>query len=234
MSALTGEKDFVAIREGEKVYYGGNQEWYDTKLARSAGCGAIAASNILAYMAAKNPRLRALYPYGDWEKRNYLHFMNRLYGYLRPWRFFHIPLGLWHPFLLSGGILAYGRERGIALLARIYKGPWRAAELSAYIEEALEKDLPLALMVAFSGKKMKVISAQGQHLQGAFAFHWVTVCGLEQEREGQRLWVSSWGGRYSFLLQDYLRSFPFYGAVLYFEEKRQGGVDDGNQKDAGE
>jgi len=43
-------KDFVPIA-GERgiIYYGGDQNWFGTKVGKESGCGTVAAANTTAY-----------------------------------------------------------------------------------------------------------------------------------------------------------------------------------------
>lgn len=89
-------KEFVPIvGTGNVIYYGGDQSWFDTNVGRQSGCGTVAAANTVAYLAIKNPSLRALYSGSKLDiitKDDFTIHMNQVYKFVGPLKM---------PFLIS-------------------------------------------------------------------------------------------------------------------------------------
>lgn len=113
--SLKGEETFLRIADGDGIFCGGDQAWFDTTVGRHSGCGTVAAADITAYLAQQHPGLRRLYngggdspadgstyvPAGSstacaadsleagspvLSKEEFLRHMCELYTYVRPWK----------------------------------------------------------------------------------------------------------------------------------------------------
>lgn len=110
--SLKGEQTFLKIAEGDAIYYGGDQAWYDFTVGIHSGCGTVAAADITAYLAGQIPALRGLYGApgavqgvapGDapvsmqgrsgaseqlpgMTKADFLAHMNEMYRWVKPWK----------------------------------------------------------------------------------------------------------------------------------------------------
>jgi hypothetical protein len=84
-------KDFLPIyNEDGTLNYGGDQNWFNSEIDKNGGCGTVAASNLLAYMAISNSKYKNLYNYPDLSKKNFIAHMNKVYNYVTPYSIFGV------------------------------------------------------------------------------------------------------------------------------------------------
>ncbi|MGI5900004.1 MAG: hypothetical protein ACOX8S_08815 [Christensenellales bacterium] len=76
------ELEFIDI-EG---HYGGDQHWLPTELMRRGGCSTVTAAEICAFLAAKDPLLRNLYPadHSAISKADFIDFCKRMFKFVYP------------------------------------------------------------------------------------------------------------------------------------------------------
>lgn len=110
--SLRGEGTFLWIADGDEIFCGGDQAWFDTTVGRHSGCGTVAAADITAYLAQRHPELRRLYNGGGdgpadapgdgstddlvaggpvLQKEDFLRHMRELYTWVRPWKVPFVP-----------------------------------------------------------------------------------------------------------------------------------------------
>lgn len=223
--ALSGEKDFVKIvDEEDKVYYGGDQDWYESNLARNGACGTVAAANMTAYMASTNDKYKKLYGYESFTKKDFLAHMNEFYKYLSPCKipFTEQPLGIWPLSKFERGMKKYAKSCGVNLKPVHKYVAYNKKNTTKYIKSGLKKDLPVALLLGmnhrFDGKK--VVQPNGETWnQGSFALHWMTITEIKEDniKKKTTIKVSTWGG-YAYLdLEDCIDGEYLYQALIYFE-----------------
>jgi hypothetical protein len=224
-------KDFVPITgTGNIIYYGGDQSWFSTKVGKQSGCGTVAAANTLAYLAIKNPGLRALYSGNSLDsitKDDYIVHMNQVHQFVEPLKmpFFDQPAG-GIPFLswYSEGVIKYAKSKGISLTAHWNKGTSTFDKAIQYIKEGLSKDCPVAL-VNWRNSKLKSIPwtnpDTGITSKQDFQLHWVTITGLHDYRPiGQvHIDVSSWGSKVALSFDDVWNNTDIlrYVGMVYFD-----------------
>lgn len=226
-------KDFVSIiGEGNVIYYGGDQSWFDTKVGRESGCGTVAAANTLAYMAIRNPGLRTLYGGNNLNnitKDDYIIHMNKVYKYVEPLKlpFIDKPAG-GIPFMswYSDGVIKYAKDKGISLTAHWNKGSSTFDKAVQYIKDGLSRDYPIAL-VNWRNSKLKFVPwtnpDTGITSNQDFQLHWVTITGLHDYRPIGQVYidVSSWGSKVTLRFDDVWNSADIlrYVGMVYFEWK---------------
>ena len=225
--SLSGWEAFVPLSDGERRFYGGDQAWFNwsekrvqTRIAREAGCGTVAAANIAAYMAGKEG-MGKLYPPFHWDRRNFLSHMEEVYRYVKPRRIFHIPLGIWPASRFYGGFIRFAESKNIAVTPVVKTRGFTYRETKEFIRSALKKDAPVAMLIGFAGRRMTVEYENGQRSKGDFSLHWVTLVRLEtveaaQKEEDCILYVSSWGRLARIRLREYLQTEPLYRCLVYF------------------
>ncbi|SMC79939.1 hypothetical protein [Papillibacter cinnamivorans] len=159
----------ITDETGEACYYGCNQEWYRTKWQRLSGCGPSTFANILRYLDTKNDCAPTSLSRKRWEG-----FMEEC------WRFVTPTLkGVNTTELFRDGVLAYVRDKGLTLRTEALDIPKKAAfrpafpEVLRFLEEALEKDTPVAFLNLHNGEEKRLD-----------AWHWVTLISLEYEADG--------------------------------------------------
>ena len=206
--------------------YGGNQGWAGDRNLRRCGCGLVAALDLLWYLKQTRPDWPTL-PQGriPEEETTRVEYEAMLTGLQESY------LPLVPPFGMSGLVLALGMNRcfrnyGIPLKAR-----WGCSgkKLPLRLDEMLQKDLPVILAVGpnfpFLWRKNRVTlyRQDGSDNWVAAAMikaHFVTVTG----REGDWVYLASWGRNYRFSFQEYTRYIRRHSSylvsnLLYLQEK---------------
>ncbi len=204
-----GSKKYIPVELGGGVSYGGSQMWARGAL-RSGGCGAVAAADLVLYLArGKNcgtarlsdALLRTPVPREDY--MSYLTSFSR--AYVRP-----IPgLGMTglRLALCLNGFLKRSRT-GLAARWRqlcTLKSPTRE------IASMLMRDIPVIISLPPSfrrGRGLRMTDAErGKTVRyGGHGGHFVTVTGVEEKDGAQKLEISSWGRRYLVDVDEYLRT----------------------------
>lgn len=219
---LSDSDKFVQISDGNgKWYYGGNQEWYSNDFNKNGGCGCVAAANILAYMAKTNEKYKALYPYETYDKTDFVPFMTTMCDYVKIRNLFGIALGVWPASRLTDGIIEYAKTRSVTLSkVTDYSSLFNLQNVSTYIKNGLEKDLPVAMLISLNSKLNNIVYTypDGATRRNSFERHWVTITELEIDeiKNTYTVKVSSWGAVAYIDLKDFVCGFPFE-AVYYFE-----------------
>lgn len=157
--------------------YGGDQSWFPRKRQQVTGCGAVAASNVLAALAARGGPLGPLAPDGAGASReSFLPFMEELCRRLRPGL-----LGLWSRKRWTKAVLGWAEERGVPLRAESCSFLEKQETCAAFLKRHLEKGSPVAALNLRTGLPKKA----------PYDWHWIVITGLE----GDTLTFSSWGQR---------------------------------------
>ncbi len=231
--------DFLKIKdEYGETYYGGNQAWFEQKLAKASACGTVCAAGICAYLAMNNPRYYMLYNYGlDLSKRYYLKHMNELYKYISPIVLFKLPrflqgkkifgfyleeylsLGIPSVGYLASGLEKFVNSRGVWLRKKVFSDNWSRAKTRDFIREALERDRPVALLNLFNSKlkSIETIRDNGERYLASYDHHWVIITGMTINQSTGKVYltVSSWGCRAVLDLDDIVSGFS--KSMVYFE-----------------
>lgn len=215
-------KDFLPIyNEDGTLDYGGDQNWFNSAIGKNGGCGTVAASNLLAYMAISNSKYKKLYNYPDLSKKNFIAHMNKVYNYVTPYSIFGVSLGVWPLSKFENGVTNYAKDHEIELKGIHKNGAFNKNNTSDYIRTALDNNLPVAMLIAINSKlrNIEVTLPNGNNwIQNSFERHWVTITEIKTDNIAQKttLKVSTWGG-YSYLdLDDYINGEQLYAALLYF------------------
>lgn len=165
---------YVACGADEnETLYGCDQDWYRVEWRRRAGCGPVAATNILMYLRKKYDSEAIPYKNGNVEEA--LASMNDVFTYVRPKR-----RGLHTVKKFVKGICKFGRRYGVSIRYRYLVVPPQTDkrpkfdEVVRFIEEGLDKDVPVAFLNLHAGVVEEQLSS----------WHWVTVVGLNRIRHG--------------------------------------------------
>ncbi|MBR2743621.1 MAG: hypothetical protein IKD89_08565 [Clostridia bacterium] len=146
---------------GEERYFGGNQEWYKTRLQRLAGCGATTGSCIAMYENRKRGA-------DAYTKKEFLDLMEVMWTYITPGR-----RGVDSVDMFAAGFERYLSENGVSfgercameILPKKEKRPSKSM-LFDYLRGALERDTPVAFLNLGCGRETRLDS-----------WHWVTITG---------------------------------------------------------
>jgi len=86
-----------------------------------------------------------------------------------------------------------------------------------FITTALEKDVPIMMLIGFNGKNMEVYYDNGSVTKGEFMYHWVTVTELivDKDIEEAVLRCSTWGRSAYISLRDFMKFEPVCRGLLY-------------------
>ncbi|MGB4407020.1 MAG: hypothetical protein WBI82_09200 [Sphaerochaeta sp.] len=172
-STIQNPENLYIHDKGGGFVYGSDQEWYPTLWQRRAGCGPTTASNLMLYFQQKqNPRLL--------EKEEALLMMQEL------WR------------LVTPGIM------GVHLLSQFTKGveaflpkvPYALKEQTLKIAKAKGERPSLANVVDFlvssfeADSPVAFLNLSKGALPNLDEWHWVTLVGVEQQGEGERVYAT--------------------------------------------
>lgn len=209
---------YISLRRANGApSYGGDQGASEDKAMRRCGCGVVGGTDLLLYLQQWRPGFDVPFlreigysglPMGEYQ---------RLADELRRKYFFIV-----YPFGKDGITLAMGlnrifRQNRIPLRAR-----WnmRQTSLWAHMERMLADDLPVILSIGPNFPKLwknhRVnLYTQDQtgilHVAAAANSHFLTVTGMDE----QRLYVSSWGGKYVILREEYCEYVKKHSCWLF-------------------
>lgn len=211
--SLREEKNFLRIADGNKIFYGGDQAWFDFTVGQHSGCGTVAAANITAYLAGQQMELRNLYHLPDLQKEHFLTHMMELYDWVKPWKVpfvqrnrppwksFGWGFGVWPPYWFARGVKQFARSRGICMEDRRISSRCSMEELTGFIRDNLERDCPVAMLIGRRPRyERELVERPDGHkwMQTHFSMHWVVITMLKMREENVMVKVSTWGG-YSWL-----------------------------------
>jgi len=165
--------EYMWIRQGEKTLYGCNQDWYGIEWRRRAGCGPVAAANILIYLRKKYGEAKI--PYGNDTVDEALVAMNDVFSFVRP-----CLRGLNTVKKFVNGMGKFGLKYGISFRYRYIVVPPQVEKrpdldvVAGFIEEGLKNDVPVAFLNLHAGEVEAQLSS----------WHWVTVVGICRRGDG--------------------------------------------------
>lgn len=222
--ALTDSEEFVKVTDGEMIYYGGDQEWYQwndkqkTMVARQGGCAAVAAANITAYLAKHHSDCAQLYRYPNHTKEHYIQHMKDMYEYITPRHIGGISFGVWPVSMMQKGVEAFAADRGVNLWGVWSSGSFDREHVTEYIKNALQKNLPVAMLVGANIlPDIRITRSNQSGWRQNISMHWMTATELYvDENEKIMIKASTWGGWAAFDLERYLDEC-IYAGMIYFE-----------------
>ncbi|MDD3251497.1 MAG: hypothetical protein PHV18_02935 [Lachnospiraceae bacterium] len=212
-TALAGEEQFVRITQGQELYYGGDQAWFEFTVSQYGGCGTVAAANMTAYLAERNPALRALYRYPAYRKGEFLRHMEEVYAFVHPWklplvrkerpacqifgRSFGWTFGVWPMSRFTRGVKRFACSRGVRLCCTVIHSRSSLETLTAWIRDSLKEDCPVAMLIGkhpkYERERVERPDGTGWH-QTHFSMHWVVITRLREQGGQVYVKVSTWGG----------------------------------------
>ncbi|MDF2609684.1 MAG: hypothetical protein K0R92_1158 [Lachnospiraceae bacterium] len=169
------ELNFPVIYHNDiKIGYGGNQDWFQGKWQRKAGCGSTSGTNIVAYYAANIQTMKHIYK-GNTESFNQAEFVNameEMYGYMTPG-----PFGFPYVKKFADQFVIFCKDRGITLRPHILEKYKTKEEAFDFVKNNIDKQIPIALLILFH---------RAPELRED-NWHWVTITGYEQENDVREL-----------------------------------------------
>lgn len=194
------------ITDGSLTYYGGDQGWWGNarfffgiQKKETAGCAAIAATNLAKYLARDDVRFAPLFGVGD-TKDEYMQIADRVWKTVSPSVF-----GMWWKSAFARSFVRYARSCGADLEARCF-GARDTNAAARFIHDALDRGIPPVIGVHFN----RALRARGQ----CFERHWMVVTAVT-EGERPKITVLSWGGVYELDLRCAVMESSYYGLVAF-------------------
>lgn len=194
------------IEDGAGVFFGGDQGWwggerffFGLQKKETAGCAAIAATNLAKYFARCDKSFSALFDAGD-TKAEYMKIADEVWDAMRP-----SVAGLWWKGAFARGFGRYARARGCVFDASYY-GERDAAGAAAFIRSAIDAGTPPVIGVHLN----RGLRDRGQ----CFERHWVVITELTGG-EKPKISVLSWAGRYELDLRCAVMESSWYGLVRF-------------------
>ena len=160
MKSTLAEPEFMNITgpDGE-IYIGGSQDWFDKRWHRIAGCGPVAASNLMWY---------TLRMHG--EKSRYEALMREMYSFMTPGMH-----GVNKSELFTNAVLRYCAEAGLQINLNVLEIPKAASSrpdidvVYEFLSKALRSDTPVAFLNLSNGT-----------VRNLEKWHWVTIIALDE------------------------------------------------------
>ena len=182
----------VVAADGE-VYIGGSQEWYNDGWHKKAGCGPVAASNIVWYI------MRKLGAASD-----YLRLMNDMFGFVTPG-----IKGVNTSAIFVDGVLRFASENKMLLTPRVLEIPQKKdkrpddSTIKDFICNALNADSPVAFLNLSNGTVSLLEN-----------WHWVTIIAIDPET--MMTDIIDHGKMISINISEWLNTSMLGGALVYF------------------
>lgn len=206
----------ISVQKGGEFSYGGSQRWSENAALQKAGCGVIAAADLLYYLALYHPNCAT--PFTGTPADNIVPFCHyeRLCQRLRK---------SYLPVIPNFGKTGPALSLGINAIFSQYRLPFHATwcvssdKLFERIGEMLGNDIPVIFSIgqnfpAFWGKERVTLykkSPEGPLIPAAGTkAHYVTVTGLDEEY----LRVSSWGREYYIRRREYTDYVRLYSSSI--------------------
>ena len=208
---------------GDQGFFKGAPETAEDEKKRSIGCGIVAFSDLLLYLAGKDPG------YQIQDNRSYV---NRILSEEEYKSYFNSQYAFFGGFSKrrNKGLSGFGLKRGFNRRARSEKWKlraiwgWSSAKLFDRIKEMLEKDIPVILCVPMMifkkdrGKGITFYKKEGHlfHKVCIVSEHYVVITEILREKESTFIGISSWGEKYYIDWNEYeeLIHTHFLGTIL--------------------
>lgn len=190
-----------------KIYYGGNQDWYEKRWHKDSGCGPTTAANITAYLALTRENCVPLYEAKSMEWKPFREHMDEMFRYITPG-----PMGVNNLSKFIKGFLNYTEEKGVTLKPisiSVDRCNYRKRDVKAlenFVKDAIESDCPIAFLNLSRGKETR--------LQG---WHWITITSVRIENDDIIATASDEGDKIEFSLKLWYLTTMKHGGLIYFK-----------------
>ncbi len=203
--------DFFEISENApglhpsgRIYYGGDQAWFEDPVLKAAGCGVIAATNVYihGFLHSESGRVRI-------GKKEYMKVADAVCRYVRPAQIFGIPMGIWPSTSFIGMMKEFMNSVGERIGFIKFSPSSDIKVLTQNIIDGLNEGMPLFLLIGITSRfKNLYLEYPGGYrvLAGDASMHWVIVLGLYESDNEYYLKTSSWGGILYIKLSDWKKS----------------------------
>ena len=214
--------DFIELTDGNRNYYGGSQNMYDTPKERSCGCGIAGAADVILYLEAVNTGNFTV------EKEKFMELSRLLRKKYIP----IIPGRGVNAFLMARGMNRYFKKNGLP-----YHSYWKCTSFRKWqiTERMLKNDIPVIIAIGnnfpmFWGKKELNLYVRDEQAtdseevykkEQSVCGHFVVITSIK----GNCLTVSSWGRRYFISIDEFNKyvfrhSTHMYSNILAIKRKK--------------
>lgn len=194
--------ELLFIKNGMRISYGADQNWYSSWIRRMGGCGPTAASNLLWYLAVTRPSRCGNFFDGDGtQRKDMLRLMDRVWQYVTPGM-----RGVDKASMLAGGGKRFAADCGAKIEARILEIPSDSRKrpteetVLGFLSNAFYDNLPVAFLNLSNGA-----------LTNLDTWHWVTLVAVDDELQAE---MYDQGRRQSIDLSLWLRTTNKGGAFV--------------------
>lgn len=215
---------YIRTYKGLKPSYGGAQEWWSTddymSTGEECGCGVIAATNLVIYLATHFSEYQALFDCSTDEitYESYMKVANEMWHEIKPYSGFAFPFEGRNPYKedaiqpfgvtvgkLIRGVKSYARKRKIKLeLQSIKAFDSCDAKAASYIKCCMEKNNPVLLLSLNNGI-------------GKYEMHWVMITDMlnSLNHKEDEVTISTWGQQRKGIDFDELWNFGLFLDVQF-------------------
>lgn len=203
--------ELLKIKSLNGTAIGGDQDWYADRWHRMAGCGPVAASNLIWYLSRSRPSLASLCNATEGTRPEFLTLMDEMFTYVTPGR-----QGVNTTKMFVPGLRRYCSDHGFLFDAQcleVGKFPRRAPSLSQmgeYLTHWLSRDYPVAFLNLSNGA-----------LKLPESWHWVTITGIDPDSMTAQ--ISDAGQIYEANMETWLNTSMLGGALVALYEPSQSG-----------
>jgi hypothetical protein len=188
--------------------YGSNQDWYKKRWQRMAGCGPSAVANIIYYLERTGEGKESQ---PNLTRSEYLELMEEIWSFVTP-----SLGGVSSTAMLCRGAERYITSKGRSVQMEFIDIPKKRSDrpdirqVTAFIDAALQKDLPVAFLNLEHGSVRELES-----------WHWVTIVTQEYEPDGSKTDIRILDGGWlkQISLSDWYRTTKMGGGFVSFELK---------------
>jgi len=166
------QSHLLGIKDGNRVFWGGDQAWYKDGWKRKAGCGPTTCSNLVWYFSKKDKSLFKLFPNSGNTKEDMIILMNEVWDYVTPGL-----IGVNSTGLFENGAVRFFNEKGVPVTSHVlnipgwlFKRPSRDM-VKEFLKNALIGSVPVAFLNFSSGS-----------LGNLHSWHWVMIYAMNEHR----------------------------------------------------
>lgn len=234
---LRDSENFVEIIDGPRVYYGGNQAWFDFTVGKYGACSTVAVANTAAYLAGQYSKYCRLFNCRSSKitKFDFKDHMTRVYQYVKPMKvpwidkntpalkvgkgYFGWTFGLWRVSTLVKGFQEFARFHGVELEPWYCTGNGDRESIIRFIKDGLSKNSPVLLLIGCNPKLKNCLihSPRGKWTHSC-SRHWVTITELREDKASgiTSVKVSTWGGYSRLDLKDLMTDKGLHRRLVFF------------------
>lgn len=192
----------VWISDGDAVYFGADQRWFEKSWHSVSGCGPTTAAMITMHMAtAFEDSCAPLYPYAlPATKQDFAAHMLSIRPFVKPG-----PMGLKSTAKFASGTAEFARQRGVNIVPLVVSRSLNMINAFGFIQKALEQNYMPALMILRNPSKEL----------SDFHWHWMAVTGCDTETK--TVFVATYGKEYELPFERvWHQQSPYETGIVYF------------------